>query len=217
MIPTRIPMQVVWKGAFLGEFQRGKTSCIGNAVSHKCVLAFITKVDKSEWMLWRDCDNPALSVLWTSEICWHSCWSMMILQTCSDNFCTSPASTRFSLMCILTSARGDFSFFFLTVPRSSAQLFYYLNIFFSVSLLIPVCKVDSFRSPVQSNDKMSLTFLNHFMLCKTLLHWCNLSVFWVVVIFSLLFVLQGCCTDYKHLQKKRRKKWLRLTFLFNFF
>lgn len=211
MIPTRIPMQVVWKGAFLGEFQRGKTECIGNAVSHKCVLAFITNVEKSEWMLWRDCDNSALSVLWKPEICWHSCRSMMILQTCSDSFCTS---TRFSSMCILTSARGDFFFFFLTVPRSSGQLFYYLNIFFSVSLLIPVCKVDSFRSPVQSNEKMSLTFLNHFMLCKTLLHWCNLSVFWVVVIFSLLFVMQSCCTDYKHLQKKKKKKVVEIDISF---
>lgn len=36
------------------DFKR-RTLCICNAVSHKCVLAFITKVDK--WMLWRDRDN----------------------------------------------------------------------------------------------------------------------------------------------------------------
>ena len=36
--------------SFYGDFRR-ETLCIGNAVSHKCVLAFLTKVDPSEWML----------------------------------------------------------------------------------------------------------------------------------------------------------------------
>lgn len=62
IIPKDVLMQVyvIFKiriSQFVGEFQR-ETLCIGNAVSHKCVLAFITKtkknkkqIDNGEWML----------------------------------------------------------------------------------------------------------------------------------------------------------------------
>lgn len=60
------------------------TWCIGNAVSPKCVLAFITAVDEGEWMLWRDCDNSALCMNWKwfllkhdhpSNVEWYICTS----------------------------------------------------------------------------------------------------------------------------------------------
>jgi len=46
IIPKDVLMQVyVIISQFVGEFQR-ETLCIGNAVSHKCVLAFITKTNR---------------------------------------------------------------------------------------------------------------------------------------------------------------------------
>lgn len=127
---------------FLREFQRA-TSCISNDVSHKCVLAFIAKVDKSEWMLWRDCDNSARSIIWylSKEVCWLSCWSLTILQMRSEMF-----------VLVLTCAFWPVQeVIFETVPTSWAQLFYYVNIFFNVFTLGQFIKF-------QSKEKMSLTF-----------------------------------------------------------
>lgn len=76
-LESKIPLARILKQVYVTvciwqiQFQR-ETLCIGSAVSHKCVLAFITSVDLGEWMLWRDCDNSALSIFWilSKKTCW---------------------------------------------------------------------------------------------------------------------------------------------------
>lgn len=127
-IPPPIPPRGTW--------------CIGNAVSHKCVLAFITAVDKGEWMLWRDCDNSALCMNWKLFLLKHDHPSNV-----EWYICTSAACFSLDVLCDQYNRWFLFSslpFLFLfslcqQVKHNSCYLMIFLNVF----TFRPVCKVDS--------------------------------------------------------------------------
>lgn len=134
-----------------------------------------------------------------------------------SDVCT--ASTRFSEMCFLTK------FFFF--------LFSFLLWFWSLC------------HEVKHNSFYSLKIFFHCLnwgqfgkltapgcLCSHTRHWAGLSnhlcsvkhcyteaiaVFGVVVRFSLLFVMQGCCTDYQHLQYEWHVFFLKKKDFFHIF
>lgn len=133
-LESKIPLARILKQVYVTvciwqfQFQR-ETLCIGNAVSHKCVLAFITTVDLSEWMLWRDCDNSALSIIWilSKKTCW------LPVEAWRSFKCGVRCLYLLLLDVHCDQCKRWFCFvFFETVPTSEAQLFYYLNIFLNV-------------------------------------------------------------------------------------
>lgn len=139
-------------------------------MSPKCVLAFITKVDTCEWMLWRDCVNSDnFQIIEKAKEIGLSCWSMTIIHTPVSEILLQ-LQLQLALKCAFWPVH---EVIFETVPTSEAQLFYYLNIFLNVSTLGQFVKL---TAPGSQMRKMSLTFFKSFMLCKTILHWCNLSV-----------------------------------------